>query len=155
MSLCDVLVSIVVGVATGWVTSWRVALRYYTRGRMDQKTAYVALELDEVLLKIAELCPDRWESERGGDGVKDTEHWLLCKASIFEANGFTECAVLLQQLAARIRGRLEAMQQQGNPPKGGSKYLSTEATKSLWGQEIKNMRDHICSPDYRPVSTAK
>lgn len=131
------IVSIVVGVATGIFSSAVVSMVFYFKGVRDQRAVYRKLQMDEVAMRLAILDPNRRPSVRHGDGVDDTCHWLICKAALMEADGFIEGARTLREVEREIQ-KCPA-EPQPESPNRTDEHTANIGKKNTWVEQIRKV----------------
>ena len=138
MEVCDMIVNIVVGVATGLVSSAIVSVVFYFKGVRDQRAVYRKLQMDEALMRLAILDPNRRPSVRHGDGVDDTCHWLLCKADLMESDDFMDGAHTLREVEREIQ-KCPA-QPQPESPNRTDEHTANIGKKNKWADQIRRVK---------------
>lgn len=91
--------SIVVGLITGALSSWFVAMIFYRRGKRDATALQLQGHLSMVDMAIERCDPtQKSPGRRGDDGLEPTSHWLGCMIGILDRTGFGKTAAELQPI---------------------------------------------------------
>jgi|GEM_PF-6202581 len=94
MCATDLIVSVVIGVATGAFSSYYVSRKFYR----------LAL-LDECIRLIKRLCPYRKENVRGGDGLDETSWALKIQSEMLARNRFAKESETIETISRSIGGK--------------------------------------------------
>jgi hypothetical protein len=139
----DYLVSFFIGAAASAV----VAFLFYRLGRADSEKEAAIVQINEVLLRINQLAPDRKESsQRSKDGVDDTSHWMKCVSEVAAENGHT---VLAHDIEAISQEMVEKQQS------GYRDSAEMEAKKNEWRAKLRALRRNPAAASPLGVKTQK
>ena len=126
-----VISEIIVGILVGLISSYIVARFFYRLGRKDAKAEAAIVQINNVLLRLKQLDPKRNQSQRPGDGVDDTSHWMKCISEIELEQGHTKLGNLLEKISVEmvqnVTGNICSTPQYG------------EKIKKNWESQIKDL----------------
>jgi hypothetical protein len=124
--MCSLVLSVLVGLLTGALSSFYVARTFHRNSHLDRTL---------MLLKFC--CPYRTHSERPGDGLSDTSHALIIESEVLAHAWFPKPARVVRAVAAEM----EALPSLSVPESDAEKAVR-DAIKKEW----QNKTLHL----YRP-----
>ena len=119
----NVVVGIIVGLATGFLTSYCVSRRFYRQQWID-RAWYI----------LKSCCPYRRDEVRQGDGLAATGHDFIIVAEIMSRAGFNNESLIIRQISNEMEG-LPSL----SLPEKDSEKAARDKIKETWEKLIAGL----------------